>query len=121
NQIDRFVCRNHSNGAWKHAAHTCLRAIPNRAWRRRLRKQATIAWSAEKRRKYSRLTVEAKNRSVNVWLLRENTHVVRQIAGWKIIRAVDNHVVIRDNLECILTREPAFVCFDLDVWVRVAQ
>ena len=73
------------------------------------------------RRKHSRLTVEAKNRSVNVWLLRENTDVVRQIAGWKIIRAVYDHVVIRDNLERILAREPAFVGFDVDVRVRVAQ
>src|SRR5207249_8192539 len=33
NQFDRFVCLNRSNDSWKHAEHTCLRAIRNRAWR----------------------------------------------------------------------------------------
>src|SRR5256885_10018616 len=68
-----------------------------------------------------RLTVKAKNRSVNVWLLRENADVIRQVAGGKIVRAVNDDVVTRDNLERILTREPALVRFDFDGWVCVTQ
>src|SRR6267378_2160067 len=73
------------------------------------------------RREHGRLAIETKNRSVNVWLFREDADVVRQIPCWKIIGAIDHDLVAGDNLARILTCELAFMGFDFDVRVRVAQ
>ena len=73
------------------------------------------------RREHGCLAIEPKNRAINVRLFREHADVVRQVARGKIIRAVYDHIVIRDNLKRVLAREPTFVRFDLNGWVRVAQ
>src|SRR6266404_6242474 len=73
------------------------------------------------RREHGRLAIETKNRSVNVWLFREDADVVRQIPCWKIVGAIDHDVVAGDNLARVLTCELAFMGFDFDVGVRVAQ
>jgi len=73
------------------------------------------------RREHGRLAIETKNRSVNVWLFRKNADVVRQIARRKIIGAVDHDIITGDNFERILACELAFMGFDFDVGVRVAQ
>ena len=62
----------------QHAEHACFRAVRHRARRRRFRKKTAITRTAEMRREDSRLSVEAKNRSVDVRLAREDANVIRQ-------------------------------------------
>ena len=73
------------------------------------------------RREHGALSVETKNRSVNVGFTRPNTNIVREITRRKIIRAVDDDVVARDQILRVLAREPAIVQFDVDIWVRIVQ
>src|SRR5437588_8402973 len=112
---------NRADNSRQNTEHTGLRAILDRPRRRRLGKQTAITWPAEMRCKNSRLPVETKYRSINVWLFRKNADVVRQITRWKIIRTIDHHIVAGDNFERVLARESTFVRFDFDGRVGIAQ
>src|SRR5208282_5915086 len=67
------------------------------------------------RRENGALTVKPKNRSVNIRLLRQNTDIVRKIASRKIIRSIDNNVVILDHLHRVLASKQHVMQIDLDV------
>src|ERR1051326_4268828 len=73
------------------------------------------------RSEHRRLAIETKNRSVNIRLLREDADVVRQIASRKVIRAVNDDIVIGNNFERVFARETAFVRLDFDRGIYVAQ
>ena len=63
------------------------------------------------------LTVEAKNRAVDIRLLQENADVVAQVARGKIIRAIDDDIVGLDDLAGILGLEEGVVEIDLHIGV----
>src|SRR2546423_12004829 len=73
------------------------------------------------RREDRRLSIETKDRPVDVWLFREHANIVRKIARWKIVRPVDDDVVGADNFTRVLAREPRLMQLQLDVRIHVAQ
>src|SRR5215213_6854331 len=80
NELDRFDRLQHPDDAGQHTEHAGFGAIRHCAGRRRLWKQAPIARPAEMRREDSCLSIEAKDRAVDIWLAREDADVVRQVA-----------------------------------------
>src|SRR5205085_10953658 len=84
-----------------------------RGWR--FREQAAVTRPSETRRENARLALETKNRAIDIWLAREDTNVVRKIAGREIIRAVNHNVVVRDDLDRVRARQTCLVEHDLDI------
>ena len=67
------------------------------------------------RRENARLAFETKNRAIDIWLACEDTNVVRKIASWEIIGAVNHNVIVRDDLDRVRARQARLVEHDLDV------
>ena len=103
--------------ARQHAEHAALRARRHRARRRRLRVEAAIT-GAVARVEHGRLPVEAEDRAVHVRPAEQHARVVGEIAGGEVVRAVDDHVVLREQRERVLGREPQRVALDEHVGVH---
>ena len=73
------------------------------------------------RREDGALSVETKNGAVNVWFVRPNTNVVGKVARRKIVGAVHNDVVARDQIFRVRAGEADVMQFDVDVWIGVVQ
>src|SRR5207245_119745 len=73
------------------------------------------------RREHGGLSLKTKYGAVDVRFTRKNAYIIRQISRRKIIRAVHDQVVLRDQLGCVLTGETALVQFDFDLRIEVAQ
>ncbi len=67
------------------------------------------------------LPLEAEDRAVDVRLAQQHAGVVDQVAGGEVVRAVDDHVVVPEQLQGVRGVEPRLVGDDLDVRVEVAQ
>ena len=73
------------------------------------------------RSKDRRLTLEAKNGTVNVWLFEQDAHVIAEIAGGKIVRAVDNDIKRRRQFHGDFTVEQLVVNLDFDFGIDVRK
>src|SRR6266478_2836680 len=113
--LDRLHYTDHSRQYPKHAA---LGTTGNHSGRRRLGKHTPIAGTTEVWGKNGALTIKPENRSVNVWLLRQNTNVVGKVPGREIISPIDNEVIILDQLHRIVATEYAVVQVDLHIRVH---
>ena len=120
-KFDRFDGLRRSDDPRQYAEHSGFGATRNTSGFRRLGKQAAVTWAAEMRGKHRCLSIKPKNGAVDVWFPRKNTNVVRQIAGREIIRAVDDDVVVSDDLAGVRARQPAIMQFDFDIRVYIAQ
>src|SRR5439155_9035200 len=121
NQFDRLDCLQHADNSRQNTEHSRLRAIRHAIWRRRLWKQAPVAWPAQVRREHCGLPLKTKDRTVDVRFACKNTDVIGQISRRKIIRAVHDHVVLRDKLWCVFARETALMQSDVDLRIDVTQ
>ena len=54
------------------------------------------------RREHAGHAFPAENRAVHVWLLEHHARVIDQITRWKIVRAVEDKIVVLDDLERVL-------------------
>src|SRR5208283_421975 len=86
--------------------------------RRRLRIQAAIARPILVS-KHRGLAFEAKNGAIHVRLLQQYAGVVHQVACRKIVSAVDNDVVILQDVQCILAREAGVKLVDPQVRIDI--
>src|SRR5438874_7033814 len=109
NQLQRFCRLDESDDPPEHTEHARFRAARRGAGRWRFREQAAVTRPSEMRRENARLAFETKNRAIDIWLAREDTNVVRKIASWEIIGAVNHNVVVRDDLDRVRARQACFV------------
>jgi len=58
---------------------------------------------------------------LDIWLAREDAGIVHQIASGKVVRPINDDVVIAEKLKRVLAREARFVGFNPNVGVNVAQ
>ena len=73
------------------------------------------------RSEHRRLTLEAKDRAIDVWLPCKHADVVRQITGGKVIGAVHDHVVVSHDLLRVVAGEATFVQFEFDLRINIPQ
>ena len=73
------------------------------------------------RREHRCLSLKTEDGAIDIRFACKNTDVIGQISRRKIIRAVHDHIVLRDKLECVLTGETALVQFDVDLRIDVPQ
>src|SRR5207244_12649336 len=60
-------------------------------------------------------------RAVNIWFAGEHAGVVYQVARGKIVRAVDDHVIVDEQPQRVLAGQTGLVSFDLDVRIDVLE
>src|SRR5437899_1159016 len=119
-QLDRFQRLERPDDAREHAQHAPFRARGDKIRRRRLGEQAAITGTAP-RVKNRNLPVELKDRPVNVWFAEQHAGVVDEIARRKIVRPVDHHVEVAENVEGVRGRQLFGERLDCDVRVDVVQ
>src|SRR5262249_47973767 len=100
--------------------HTTFSARRHEPGRRRFRIETAVARTLL-RPEDTRLTFEAKDRAVDVWLARQHARVVHEVARGKVVSAVNDDVVVAKETQRVLPGETRFVSLDLDVRVDVAQ
>src|SRR5438128_183475 len=71
--------------------------------------------------KDARLSFKTKDRAVNIWFAGEHAGVVYQVARGKIVRAVDDHVIVDEQPQRVLAGQTGLVSFDLDVRIDVLE
>lgn len=104
------------DGRAEHAQHAALGAARDHARRRGLRVEAAVARAVlgpEDRG----LAVEAVDRAPHVRLVQQHAGVVDQVTGGEVVRAVDDEVVLAEDLHHVLGFEPLFVKDHVDVRV----
>ena len=119
-ELDRLGRLDDADDARQHAQHAAFSAARHQTGWRRLRIEAAIA-GAVLGREHRGLTFEAEDRAVGVRLAEQHACVVRQVARRKVVRAVEDDVVRREQLERVLGRQRRLVGIDLDVRVDVDQ
>jgi hypothetical protein len=65
------------------------------------------------------LPVKAKDGTIHIRLAEHDARVVREIARGEVVGAVDHDVVLADDLERVLRREPRLVQLDLHVRIEI--
>ena len=91
-----FRCLDDPDHAGQNAEHAALCATGDKARGRRFRIEAAIA-GAVFIGEHRGLSFEAKDGSVHIRLLQQHAGVIHQIARGKIVGAVDDDVVVREE------------------------
>jgi hypothetical protein len=119
-QLDRLEGLEAANDAGKHAEHPGFGAAGHQPGRRRFGEETAVA-GATWRPEEGKLAVEAEDAPVDVGLLEQHARVVDQIAGGKVVAAVEHHVPITEDLHRISGGDLGVVRSDLDVRVEVGD
>src|SRR5207237_6522099 len=99
------------------AEHARLGAVRDEAGRRRCRKEAPVATLAGF--EDGGLTVEEENTAVHEDLICEVAGVIHEIPGREVVRAVNDEIVLRDDLHRVVGGERRVM--DNDVYVRIVR
>src|SRR5215210_1141058 len=96
-ELDGLGSLDGADGARQYSKYPALGAARDEAGRRRLGIEAAVA-RAFLGVEHTRLALEAEDRAVDVGLVQEDARVVHQVTGREVVRAVDDHVVILEDL-----------------------
>src|SRR5258705_1339425 len=120
NQFDGFHRLDRTNNSRQHAEYAAFSAGRNQPRRRRFRIQAAIAGTIG-HAENGGLAFEAKNRAVHVGLAEQDASIVHEIAGRKIVRAVDDDIEVLEEFERVGAGELRFEAQDLYVGIEVRK
>src|ERR1700756_2020423 len=95
-QLCRFDSLENSDNAGQHTENASFSAARYHAGRRWLWEHAAVTGTTQVRRKHGRLTIESEDGAVDVRFFGQHTDVVRQVTSRKVIRTVDDNVVVLD-------------------------
>src|SRR5699024_4079015 len=98
-----------TDDAGQYAKNTTFGATGHHSRRRRFGIETAIARSAEVRRKDAGLAFESENGAVDVRLLQQHAGVVGEVTGREVVRAVDDDVVVFDDVEGVLAADARIV------------
>ncbi|MDF3016985.1 MAG: hypothetical protein K0R44_2210 [Thermomicrobiales bacterium] len=70
------------------------------------------------RHERSGLPLKAKNASVHIWLVEKHTGVVDEISSREVVRAVENHVVLGEDIQHVALIQPRLVLDHVHVRVQ---
>ena len=119
-QLHGFCCLNRSYQARENSEHSGFSTARHKTRGRRLTKKAPIAWAFTRREDRS-LAFEFENAAERIRFAEYHARVIDEVARWKIVSAVDDHVVVARDLERVVRRERHVVALDLHVRVDVAN
>lgn len=116
-EFDRFHGLEAANNAWEHAQDTCFRSCGHGTFGRRFGKKAAVAWASEVWGKDGDLAFKLVNGTVDEGLLEKVSGVVCGEAGGKVIGAIEEGIVIGEEVDGIVWLEAARVKGDFNVRV----
>src|SRR5690242_8835938 len=119
-ELDPFGGLDRSDETGQHAEHAAFGAARNEPGRRRLGEETAIARSLLESEDRC-LSLETEDRPVDVGLAQQYARVVREIARREVIGAVDDDVVVANDVERVLGGETRLVGLDVDVRIHVAN
>ena len=119
-ELQRLRGLNRADDSGQHAENSAFRAGRDKARRRRLRIQAAVARPVRIAEDCD-LTLEAENRAVNIRLAEQHAGVVDEIARGEIVGAIDDDVVVLEQIERVFAGQPRFVAIDLDIGIQIAE
>ena len=111
-QLDGLVDLDRADAGAQHAQHAALGARRHHARRRRLGVEAAVAGGVDALRgrpEDRRLAVEAVDRAPDVGLVQEVRRVVDHVARREVVGAVDDQVVVGEDLEHVVVVETLVV------------
>ena len=118
--LDRLGRLQRADHAAQHAEHARLLARRRHVGRRRLRVEAAVAGAFERQERRHR-PLEAVDAAVDHRLAQLQRRVVDQVARREVVRAVDDDVVVLDDVEHVLGRQPRLVPDHLHVRVQLGD
>src|SRR2546430_17412750 len=80
----------------------------------------SVAWTI-RRAENSSLAFETKDGPVNILFAKQDTRVVDEIPGRKIIRAVDDEVVVFEKLKRVTALQLGLVSSNLDIRIQAGE
>ena len=116
-QLDRLVHHDRADRRAQHAQHAALGARRNHAGGRRLGVEVAVVEPLPVRRvlpEHRRLALEPEDRAPHVRLAQQHGGVVDQVAGGEVVGAVQDQVVVPEDVEHVRRVEPHLVQPDLD-------
>src|SRR5438552_3879066 len=119
-ELDRLDGLDRAEDAGEHAEDAALRAARDEPGRRRLRVKTTIARPLP-RVEDARLTLETEDARVHVRLSLERRDVVAEVARREVVRAVEEDIILAQQLVRVLRPEERLVRVDRDARVEVAE
>ena len=115
--LDGLVGLDVAHHAAEHAEHAGLAARGRHVRRRRLGEEAAVA-GALVGQEHRRVALEAQDARVDQRRARHQRGVVQQVARREVVGAVDDHVVVGDQVEDVVLVHPERVDVDRDVGVQ---
>src|SRR6266436_3857961 len=119
-QLDGLHGLNGPDDSGQHAQNAALRARWHEPGWRRLRIQAAIARTIG-HAEHGHFSFEAKNRAVHIGLTKQNARVVDEIAGGKIVGAIDDDIEIFRELERVVAGQLRFERLDLNIRIQAGK
>ena len=119
-QLDRLECLDAADDPRQHAEHAAFGAARHESRRWRLGVEAAIA-GAFLRVEHRRLSLEAEDAAVDIRLAEQHAGVVDEIARGEIVGAVHDDVVLADDVERVLRREPRLVGLHVHVGIEIGE
>ena len=120
-ELDRFHGLEAADDSWEHAEDTCVTSGGNGSFRGRLRKEAAVAGAAEVGGEDGDLSLELENGSMDEGFFEKEGGVVCCEAGGEIIGAVEEGIVILEEVEGVFGSEASGVEGDFDVWIDLLE
>lgn len=120
-QLDRFQRLQAANDPAQrpqHADFTATRHAARRGW---FREQAPVAGTVEMRGEHRDLTFEPIDTAEDQRSLGPRRGVVVQVAGPEIVGAVDDHIVVREQLQGVVSRDAFCMQVDRHMGIGGAQ
>ena len=119
--LDSFHRLKGPDHAGKGAKDACFLSCGDRAGWRRFRKQASVARRAQSRIKDGKLSFELMDRAGNRGFTKEPRGICHQKAGRKVVRAVNDHVILPEEICDVVLIEPFMVELKTDVRVQTRE
>src|SRR5437899_4511857 len=113
-EFDRLACLDRSYDPREDAEDATLRARGHEPGRRWFRIEAPVARPL-RREEDARLTFEPEDRPVDVRLLQEDGRIIHEVPGREVVRPIDDHVVVTQDVQRVLGRQASLVGLDIDV------
>src|SRR5438552_613917 len=113
-EFDRLACLDRSYDPREDAEDATLRARGHEPGRRWFRVEAAVARPL-RREEDARLTFEPENRPVDVRLLQEDGRIIHEVPCREVVRPIDDHVVVTQDVQRVLGRQSRLVGLHVDV------
>jgi hypothetical protein len=115
NELNGLCCLNQSNLPGYNSQDTCLVSTGNQTWRRRLGKETTQTGTSIFWKKNAGLPFNLEDSSINIGFPCKESGIIDEIFRRKIVRSVNDEIVLLENLDRILWSQTFLIGHNLHI------